>query len=59
MKPSEICKKAGLKNLEECSERSGVSVQTLTNWSRDKPKLFNYLVRGVALDKEVENDVNK
>ncbi len=40
MKPSEICKQAGLKSLAELSEITGESVQTLNNWSKNKPNIF-------------------
>jgi hypothetical protein len=48
MKPSEQCKKAGLKGLAELVEISGVSEQTLINWSRSKPKLFDVVISGAA-----------
>jgi lambda repressor-like predicted transcriptional regulator len=40
MKPHKICKKAGLKSLTELSEKSGVSIKTLNNWSKNS---LNYL----------------
>lgn len=51
MKPSEQCKKVGLKNLNELAEGTGESVQTLNNWSKQKPKLFKVVLMGAALDK--------
>lgn len=48
MKPHEICKRAGLKSLAELSEKSGVSIQTLNNWAKNKPKLFNCLIYGAV-----------
>lgn len=49
MKPHRICKNAGLKSLVELSEKSGVSVQTLNNWAKNKPRLFKCLIYGAIL----------
>ncbi len=46
MTASETAKRAGLKNLAAVSELTGVSVQTLNNWFRHKPKLFAAAVAG-------------
>ena len=51
MKPSEKCKAAGLKSLAELSEMSGQSVQTLTNWNKNKPLLFGLVLRGAVVAK--------
>lgn len=51
MTPSEQCKVAGLKSLAELAKISGVSVQTLINWSRDKPALFATVVAGAVVIK--------
>ena len=48
MKASEKAKTAGLKNLTELSEITGVSLQTLTNWSKNKPRLFDVVIRGAV-----------
>ena len=48
MKPHEQCKKAGLKNLAQLSEISSVSIQTLNNWAKNKPKLFQCVVDGAS-----------
>jgi len=50
MTPSEQCKAAGLKSLEVLSQASGVSVQTLINWHRSKPKLFALLIKGAVVE---------
>lgn len=50
MTPSEQCKAAGLKSLAELSRISEVSIQTLINWHRDKPKLFAVVVAGAAAE---------
>jgi hypothetical protein len=46
MTPSQQCKQAGLNSLAEVSSLTGVSVQTLINWHRDKPKLFEVVING-------------
>jgi len=51
MKPSETCKAAGLKSLAELSELSGESVQTLNNWYKKKPRLFEIILKGVLFEK--------
>jgi DNA-binding transcriptional ArsR family regulator len=43
---SQKVKAAGLKSLSQLSEMTGVSLQTLTNWYKDKPKLFDVLIEG-------------
>lgn len=49
MTPSEQCKVAGLKSLSELSKISGVSVQTLINWHRNKKELFAIVVAGAVV----------
>ena len=49
--PSEQCKAAGLKSLAELAKTSGVSVQTLINWHKDKPHLFAVVVAGAVVIK--------
>ena len=51
MTPSEQCKAAGLTSLAEMSRISGVSVQTLCNWHKDKPALFATVVAGAVVIK--------
>ena len=57
MPPSEQCKAAGLKSLVELAKISGVSVQTLINWSRDKPQLFATVVAGAVVIKAANAEV--
>ena len=52
MKPHEQCKAAGLKNLAELSEITGVSIQTLNNWSKNKVELFRVVIIGAKILKE-------
>lgn len=47
MTPSQQAKEAGLKSLSQVSDLTGVSLQTLTNWHRDKPALFKTVILGV------------
>lgn len=47
MTPAQQAKSVGLKSLTQVSEISGVSLQTLTNWHRDKPDLFRVVLLGV------------
>jgi hypothetical protein len=47
--PSEQCKAAGLKSLAELAQISGVSVQTLINWHKDKPALFATVIAGAVV----------
>ena len=51
MKPSEQCKAAGLKSLVALSEMSGESVQTLNNWYKNKPRLFELVLMGAVAKK--------
>jgi len=55
MKPSEKCKAAGLKSLAELAEITGESVQTLNNWFKNKPVVFDLVLRGAVLLKLEKN----
>lgn len=46
MTPAQQAKAEGLRSLSAVSEMTGVSLQTLTNWHRDKPKLFAVVLAG-------------
>lgn len=46
MKPSEIAKNHGLKGLKEIEELTGISRQTLIKWHKDRPRLFDVIVKG-------------
>lgn len=48
MKCSEQIKKAGLKSKNQFSEITGVSTSTLSDWHRDKPRLFELLLLGTV-----------
>ena len=52
MKPSGKCKAAGLKSLAELAEISGESVQTLNNWYKKKPIVFDLVLRGAVAKKQ-------
>lgn len=44
--PSQQAKASGLSGIKHLSELTGVSYQTLSNWSKDKPRLFNIVLLG-------------
>ena len=48
MKPSEKCKKLGLKSLKEMSEITGRSTRTLQQWSEDDPVFFDIVLIGAV-----------
>jgi hypothetical protein len=52
MKASEEAKNAGLKNLKELGEITGLNVVTLINWLKNRPKAFKALVLGAAKIKQ-------
>lgn len=54
MKPSEVCKLAGLKSLAELSEFSGESVQTLNNWFKSEPRRFELVLKGVLFEQSMK-----
>lgn len=55
MKPSEVCKAAGLKSLAELSEISSESVQTLNNWYKNEPRRFELVLKGALFERAVAN----
>ena len=46
MTASEQAKAQGLKSLAQVAELTGVSFQTLNNWHKNKPELFEILLIG-------------
>jgi len=54
VKPSEKCKAAGLKSLAELAEISGASIQTLNNWFKNKPIIFDLVLRGAIMKKHCQ-----
>lgn len=44
--PSQKAKAVGLQSLTQVSEITGMGRNTLTNWSRDKPDLFQVVLYG-------------
>lgn len=48
MTPSQKAKAKGLKSLSQVSEITGVSKQTLSNWAKNKPDLFDTVLAGCA-----------
>lgn len=55
MKPSEKAKAAGMKSLAELAEISGESVQTLNNWHKNKPRLFDLVLKGAVAERFAKN----
>lgn len=49
MTPSQQAKSVGLKSLTQVSKITGVSLNTLTNWHRDKPELFSTVLNGCSV----------
>jgi hypothetical protein len=47
MTPAQQAKSVGLNSLTQVSNETGVSLNTLTNWHRDKPELFKTVLSGV------------
>ena len=54
---SEICKAAGLPNLNYLSERSGVPRNTLDNWAKNKRALFDLVINGALFTAPVSSDL--
>lgn len=44
--PAEQAKAEGLKSLSQVSEMTGQSLQTLSNWAKNKPELFKIVLLG-------------
>lgn len=57
--PSENVKRRGVKSLKMIAEKTGVSVQTLGNWYKNKRELFNTVVDGVKAEITEENEKAK
>jgi hypothetical protein len=47
MTASQKAKKLGCKSLTQVAELTGASLQTLTNWHKNKPELFMVVCVGV------------
>lgn len=53
MMPSQQAKSAGLHSLADVTKQTGVSNQTLHNWAKNKPALFEAVIAGViAINKK-------
>jgi hypothetical protein len=52
MTPAQQAKAAGFKSLTQVSKITGVSLNTLTNWHRDKSELFRIVLLGCIYDLE-------
>jgi hypothetical protein len=52
---SQKAKQLGCKSLKQITDNTGTSLQTLTNWHKNKPCLFYVVCVGVARINELEN----
>lgn len=50
MSPSYRAKTLGCKSLKQVSQKTKQSEQTLINWYKNKPELFEIVCKGVATD---------
>jgi len=50
MTPAGQAKSVGLNSLTQVSQITGVSLNTLTNWHRNKPELFRIVLLGCLAD---------
>ena len=50
MTPAKQAKALGLKSLAQVSTLTGLSLQTLDNWSKNKPKLFKKVLQGCVFE---------
>jgi hypothetical protein len=55
MTASQKAKAIGCKSLTQVSQLTGVSLQTLTNWHKNKFELFYVVCVGVARINELED----
>jgi len=51
---SQKAKQLGCKSLKQITDKTGTSLQTLTNWHHNKPDLFYVVCVGVARINELE-----
>lgn len=51
MKPSDTVKSYGFVSMAEVARLSGESEQNLINWSRNKPRKFELLLKGLVHEK--------
>tara|TARA_R100000951_G_scaffold55160_1_gene46333 strand:+ start:2048 stop:2251 length:204 start_codon:yes stop_codon:yes gene_type:complete len=54
IKPSEQCKAAGLKGLKHLAEIVQESEQTLNNWSKNRPDLFEVIILGAVVKRATD-----
>ncbi len=57
MTASDKAKNKGLKSLKEVCDLTGVSFQTLNNWSNDKPELFEVVLLGCVKEAGTEDAI--
>jgi len=59
MSPAQTAKHYGLKSLTQVSEISGVSMVTLSNWHRNKERLFHVVLIGCQSENSVRNFIEE
>lgn len=59
MTTSKQAKAKGLTNLKQVSALTGVSPQTLDNWYKHKPELFETVLMGCVARLGVDNETNR
>lgn len=52
MKTSDQVKLAGYKNLKELSKKLGITTQTLRNWQKNKPEIFEAALKRSESDEK-------
>ncbi len=57
--PAKRCKEIGLNGLKEVIEATGQSQQCLDNWFKNKPELFEIIIKGVLFEKNINIFVKK
>lgn len=58
MKPHEQCKAAGLKNLAELVQITGISRHTLMHWAKHKTGLFKTLIAGAKVLRDAKKNTS-
>ena len=58
MAASQQAKSKGLTSLKQVSDLTGVSPQTLDNWHKHKPELFEVVLCGCVAILGIDNETN-
>ena len=54
MTPAKRCKEIGLSGLSEVCKATKQSPQCLDNWFKNKPELFDIIIKGVLFHKNIK-----